>query len=135
MKNLTFLLLVTCILFASACNKMGIPPKTTSFKTAATLPGKWKLIGTMLSAGGPEYFVPDNNKDYVTFNTDGTLGGTAFSGFKFYTVKDTVTINMTQADMITYENYYYKIKGDSLSLSPAGPSICIEGCEVKLVKE
>ncbi len=134
MKHLVYLLSVVIILAISACHKDGatvIP----AFKTKATLPGTWKVIGSMLSAGGPQYFVPDNNKDYATFNADGTIGGTAFSTFKYFTVKDTITIHMTSADKAIYEDYYYAIKHDTLTMGPAGPNICIEGCSVILLKE
>jgi hypothetical protein len=134
MKHLIYLLSFTIILLVFACHKDSIAVKS-SVKTAATLPGKWKLIGTMLSAGGPQYFVPDNNKDYVTFNTDGTLEGTAFSGYKYFTVKDSITIHMTTADKASYEDYRYTIKYDTLKMGPAGPSVCIEGCSVILVKD
>lgn len=134
MKYRGYLLFFVIILLAVACHKDGATVIPAS-KTKATLPGTWKVIGSMLSAGGPQYFVPDNNKDYATFNADGTIGGTAFSGYKYFTVKDTVTIHMTSANKATYEDYYYAIKHDTLTMGPAGPNICIEGCSVILVKE
>ena len=81
------------------------------------------------------YFVPADGKDYVVFGADGNLSGPAFPDFKFYTVTDKATINMTKADKSVYQNYYYRIKNDTLSMSPSGPSICIEGCAIELVKE
>jgi hypothetical protein len=134
MKHLICLLSAVLILVVSACHKDSAVVIPAS-KTKATLPGTWKVIGSMISSGGPEYFVADNNKDYATFNADGTIGGTAFSGYKYFTVKDTVTIHMTSADQATYEDYYYTIKHDTLTMGPAGPSVCIEGCSVILVKE
>ena len=134
MKYLIYSLSILLFLAVSACHKDSSTVIPAS-KTKATLPGTWKVIGSMLSAGGPQYFVPDNNKDYATFNADGTIGGTAFSGYKYFTIKDTVTIHMTSADQSTYEDYYYAIKHDTLTLDLAGPNICIEGCAVVLVKE
>ena len=134
MKYLTRLLLISVILIVSACNKNGISPKPR-VKDDATLPGKWKVVGNMLSAGGPMYFVPSYSNDYVDFNTDGSMSGSAFPEFKSYAVKDTVKISLIQTDMVTHADYYYKIKGDSLNLSPAGPPFCIEGCALVLVKQ
>jgi hypothetical protein len=134
MKHLAYLLSTALILAVAGCHKDSITviPAT---KATATLPGKWKVIGNMLSSGGPMYFVAASGTDYVAFNTDGTLGGTAFSNYKYFTVKDTVTIHMASADKATYEDYYYAIKHDTLTLDLAGPNICIEGCAVVLVKE
>jgi len=134
MKHLVYLLSTVLILAISACHKDGATVMPAS-KTKATLPGKWKVIGNMISSGGPMYFVPENGKDYVTFNTDGTIGGTAFLDYKYFTVKDTVTIHMTSANKASYEDYYYVIKHDTLTLGPAGPIFCIEGCAVVLVKD
>lgn len=81
------------------------------------------------------YFVPASGNDQVQFYTDGTMSGSAFPDFKRYTVKDTLTISMTSADKTTYENYFYKINGDTLKLGLAGPILCVEGCAVVLLKE
>jgi hypothetical protein len=134
MKYLSYSLFFVVILLAMACHKDSVTVIPAS-KTTATLPGKWKVIGSMISSGGPMYFVAASGKDYVAFNTDGTLGGTAFFNYKYFTVKDTVTIHMTSADNAAYEDYYYAIKHDTLTLGLAGPTICIEGCAVVLVKE
>jgi hypothetical protein len=134
MKHLIYSLSIVLILAVSACHKDSstvIP----AFKATATLPGKWYVVGNMISSGGPMYFVPANGKDYVVFNNDGTLSGTAFPNYAYYTVKDTASLNMTNADNVTYENYYYKISHDTLTLGPAGPLVCIEGCAVILVKD
>ena len=132
MKYLTHLLFIAVILSASACNKNSISPR---LKTDANLPGKWKVAGNMISSGGPMYFVPVDSKDYVNFNTDGSMDGSAFPGFIFYAIKDTLKISMAKANMVTHRDYYYKIKSDSLILSPVGPPFCIEGCAIVLVKE
>jgi hypothetical protein len=138
MKNLTHPLFFVVILLVAACvkEKAAVKPKVKVTATAtATLPGKWKVVGNMISSGGPMYFVAASATDYVSFNTDGTLVGSAFPDYKLYTVKDTITLKMTSADESTYENYFYKIKHDTLTLGLAGPNICIEGCAVILVKE
>jgi hypothetical protein len=134
MKHLVYLLSIVSILATTACHKDNAAVVPDS-KTTATLPGKWYVVGNMISSGGPMYFVPANGKDYVVFNNDGTLSGTAFPTFSYYTVKDTVSLNMTNADHVTYENYLYKISHDTLTLGLAGPINCIEGCAVVLVKD
>jgi hypothetical protein len=137
MKSIAFFLSIFTILTIAACKKADLIAitKKTSIVSNATLPGKWKVAGNWMSSGGPMYFVPATGDDHVQFNSDGTMTGSAFSDFKLYTVKDSVTIKMTSADQAKYENYFYKIKGDTLTLGMAGPIICIEGCAVTLVKE
>jgi hypothetical protein len=129
MKYLITTLLVAIIIQISACKK------NNDVKVAdQNLTGKWQLSRNLLSSGGPTYWVKATNVDYALFNTNGTLGGTAFGDFKRYTVKDSVTLTLTNADKTQYENYRYRIKGDSLTMAPAGPVVCIEGCAVQFVK-
>jgi hypothetical protein len=130
MKYITITLSILVIFGLSACNKRGVSPTKNS-----TLPGKWKVIGNWISSGGPPYLAVASGKDYAEFNMDGTMDGTAFPDYKLYIVKDSVTINMTSTDKVKYENYVYKIKGDTLTLGPAGPIYCIEGCAVVLLKQ
>jgi hypothetical protein len=33
------------------------------------------------------------------------------------------------------QNYSYNISTDTLTLSPSGPIICIEGCAIRFVKQ
>jgi hypothetical protein len=89
----------------------------------------------MISSGGPMYWVKATNTTYAQFNTNGTLSGTAFADFNQYVIKDSVTIMLTKADKTQYENYRYKIKGDSLTMSPNGPVYCIEGCAMQFIKD
>ncbi|MFI5160388.1 MAG: hypothetical protein ACHQHN_03885 [Sphingobacteriales bacterium] len=134
MKYRGYLAFFVIIFLSVACHKDSTIVKPTS-KTQATLPGKWKVVGNMISSGGPMYFVAASGNDYATFNTDGTLSGTAFPNYKYFTVQDTVKIRMASADQATYEDYFYAIKHDTLTLGMAGPYICIEGCAVVLVKQ
>lgn len=135
MKYLAGFLSALVILSTSACKKDGGTSSANVSKANAILQGKWKVIGNMISAGGPMYFVPDNGNDYIEFNTNGVMDGPAFPGFTYFAVKDSVTLYMTKTDKTTYENYYFTIKTDTLTLSPKGPLVCVEGCAVKLVKE
>jgi hypothetical protein len=138
MKYLAYTLSIAIVLFLSACDKenlQGKPSLKKVPKIKATLTGTWKVIGNMISSGGPMYFVAADGKDHASFNANGALDGSAFPGYKFYTLKDSVTIKITKADKIIYQDYLYNIHGDTLSMSPAGPVFCIEGCVIKLVKE
>jgi len=142
MKYLAYSLSIAIILFVSACGKENLQSKTnlkevpgTNPKQNTSLTGKWKVVGNMVSSGGPMYFIPASGKDHVDFNTDKSMDGSAFPDFKFYTLKDSVTIKIAKEDTAIYQNYRYTINGDSLSMSPAGPTFCIEGCVIKLVKE
>lgn len=149
MKHIARLLPVLIILFLFACQKDGIKNTTRNKNTISTtgtdtlidkngniaLTGKWKVVGNMISSGGPMYFVPATGNDNVEFNANGEMSGSEFAGFTSYTIKDTVTLHMLKADNTTYADYRCTIKGDSLSMSPAGPTYCIEGCVIKLVKE
>jgi hypothetical protein len=142
MKYLAYSLSIAIILFVSACGKENLQGKTnlkeipnTSPKENTSLTGKWKVVGNMISSGGPMYFVQASGKDHVDFNTDESMDGSAFPDFTFYTLTDSVTIKMTKGDKAVYQDYRYTINGDSLSMSPAGPTFCIEGCVIKLVKE
>jgi len=137
MKPVNFILSALIVVSIAACKKGELTglTKRPSAVINTSLPGKWKVSGNWLSSGGPMYFVPANGSDHVQFNADGTMDGSAFPQFKNYAFKDTITIRMTSANGATYEDYFYKIKGDTLTLGMAGPIICIEGCAVQLVKE
>jgi hypothetical protein len=126
MKTHTLTLALLITLFAGACKK-------DNSAAGTTLTGKWKVTGHFISAGGPMYYMPEPAKadyDYVQFNTNGTVEGAVFKDYLSYKLKDSITITFTKADNITYQNYRYKIQGDSLTMSPAGPIMCIEGCSI-----
>lgn len=124
----TLSLVLITLFCISACKK------DNTIKGNTTLTGKWLYAGGTLSDGWKTYFVKATTYSFVEFKNDGTLGGTAFNDYKNYTIKDSTIIKMTKADTTQYENYYYRIKGDSLFLSPRGPIICIEGCSDHFVK-
>lgn len=132
-KISTNILAVLALLFIlTACSKDYTPPVTPY----TTLPGKWTYIGSKASSGGPQYFVPaKNSNDYIQLNTDGTMTWTPGNVYKKYTLKDSITLTMTYADGSNYEDYYYRIRRDSLFLSPRGPVVCIEGCSDYFVKK
>ena len=129
MKSLLTILSLAIIIHLTACKK-------DNSETITSLTGKWIMIGNYISAGGPQYYVPVNDySSYVIFNTDGSVGGTAFGTFTQYSLKDSVTIYMVTADKSKYENYRYRIRHDTLTMSPAGPTFCIEGCSTLFIKQ
>lgn len=143
MKRLTYTLSIALMMMVSACQK-GNLITTKKSTTGATnkkitvdqLLGTWKIVGNMISSGGPMYYVPASGNDKVEFKSDGTMSGSAFPDFVSYTIKtDSVTITMTKTEVADYQNYLCHIVNDTLKMSPGGPAICIEGCVVELVKE
>ena len=89
-----------------------------------------------MSSGGPQYWVKATDNKGVTFEDNGNLGGTFFTDYNKYVVKDSVTIKMyASADTTKYENYYYTLKHDTLTVSPREPFMCIEGCSYLFVKK
>lgn len=128
MKNTSFaLLLILCLPFVS-CTKSLIDP--------LKLQGKWKITASYISIGPPGKWTPTptkKNYDYVQFNENGSLEGTLFTDYKTYLVKDSTTLTFFKIDK-TIENYSYILKDGTLTLSPAGPVYCIEGCADRFVK-
>ena len=100
-KTLSIILLVQfCI---SACKK------DSAVKGNATVTGKWRYVGSMMSSGGPQYWVKPiagNNKDYLELKNDGTMYWTGNNDFKKYTLIDSVTINMHNPDSSKYEIFF-----------------------------
>jgi hypothetical protein len=128
MKTLTNILSITMIVVICACNKEKIDN--------SSLTGKWKLTQTLISAGGPTQWaaVPaKTNYDYVQYDSDGKLEGTVFPDYVKYAIKDSVTLIFTKNDN-TQQNYRYSIKNGQLTMSPAGPILCIEGCALGFSK-
>src|ERR1700712_167306 len=97
MKTLTALLIVFFALQLYSCQKDNNNSTTNKKINSASLLGDWKLAGNYLSSGGPQYFVPSQDNSTVTFNTNGSLSGTAFPTFNKYTLIDSVTIKLTRS--------------------------------------
>ena len=133
MKTLTALLIVIFTLQLCSCQKDNNSLTARKKKDNAPLLGAWNLAGNYLSSGGPQYFVPAQVNSTATFNTGGSLTGTAFPTFNKYTLIDSVTIKLTNAGS-DYATYIYKISEDTLRMSPIAPYICIEGCSIVFVK-
>lgn len=101
-----------------------------------TLSGTWKLSASYADIGngqGKWTPVSEHSASLVTFKDNGVLEGNAFSDYSTYSVKDSVTLTFFKKDK-TEQNYRFKIGNGELTMSPAGPIMCIEGCGSKFVK-
>ncbi|MBK0380578.1 hypothetical protein [Mucilaginibacter segetis] len=136
MKPLTriFTAMLITIAVMTSCQKDKL--KTTGVSVNNTsLTGRWRVTGQMISSGGPMYWVPaTNNNEFLQLMENGAMTWTSTPDYTMYMLKDSTTLTMTNAANTKYENYIYKIKGDTLSLGAAGPVICIEGCSIQFVK-
>lgn len=122
-------LFVFLLLFAS-CDKENVK------LDAENLTGKWRLSAYLADIGdGKGKWKAVSNKDvrYVDFKADGGLAGDAFEGYISYVIKDSVTITMTHKNQ-SIQNYTYGFEDGKLSMSPAGPIMCIEGCGTRFEK-
>jgi hypothetical protein len=129
MKRFTYLVTIAIIVAAGACKKGAVDP-------AHPLIGTWKVVANFISPGGPGSWinVPANSNNYAQFDAGGNIKGNVFTGYSTYAYKDSVTLTFTGAN-ITAENYYYKISHDTLTLGPAGPIFCFEGCATRFIRE
>lgn len=91
------------------------------------LPGKWKLVENWGSIGaGEQVKMEVKENTFIEFSADGKLSGSGAQGFERYRVTDS-TIVFIRSDN-TEQNYSHKFEDNRLSMSPAGPMYCIEGC-------
>lgn len=130
MKTLFKLTSILCLFFVISCSKdksvdnPGLDP---------ALNGKWKLIETLADPGnGSGKWRPvDNNApiETILFKKDGKLEWSSYKEFRVYTKSDSVTLSFVKIDA-SVRNYFYKVKTDTLILSPP----CIEGCGYKYTK-
>jgi hypothetical protein len=130
MRTFTNILLILAVILTSAaCKKDAIDSNSA-------LLGKWKLIQTSYSIGGPQITVDVPEKadhDYVQFDKSGKLSGTIFKEYERFTIKDSISIIVYKKDD-TQQNYSAIITNGKLRLSPAGPIFCTEGCSQTFVK-
>lgn len=135
MKRIVIFALIVIAAGFIACKKeQGTPKKQQTPTGPKTLLGNWKHIGNMISIGGPMYFVPTNDNNNVEFTTNNTMAGSAFPGYIYYTIQDSTTLRLTKQDNQTYEDYFFKLNEDTLTMSDK-THICIEGCAIKFVRE
>jgi hypothetical protein len=127
MKNLIkYCLAAFAIFFISSCKKDS---------SDNSLTGKWKQTEYYISIGGPGSWkaVDKKSNNYIQINIDGTLAGNSYLDYKTYIIKNSTIITFYKADG-TYEDFYYTITNKGLTLSPAGPVVCIEGCSDRYIK-
>ncbi|WP_207534835.1 hypothetical protein [Desertivirga arenae] len=101
--------------------------KKSDFIASSTLTGKWQLVTSYYSTGGPLIYkdVDNDTKIYINFGKNGELDYSN-SGYTRYMIKDSITITFLKNDQTTFD-YYYKIYDGKLNLSPR-TNMCIEGC-------
>ncbi|PTQ95580.1 hypothetical protein C8P68_10585 [Mucilaginibacter yixingensis] len=126
MKKIYGLLALTAVL-ASACKK-----EDTNGGNAQ-LQGRWKSTQVYLGTGGPTDWQNVQTVTDVTFGSNGQVSGNAFAEYVNYTLKDSITITFKKADGGS-QDYYYKIKHDTLQMSPGAPMFCYEGCGIRFKK-
>lgn len=119
MKVLRFLVFAISILMIS-CSEEDLAD------TAFT--GKWKLVQTYYSIGGPLIYndINPENEEFIQFKNNGRLVYPN-SDYTEYKLKDSTTITFIKKDKTT-QDYYFVLNEEILDLSPAGPIRCIEGC-------
>lgn len=132
MKNLTCLLLTAFLFTVCSCKK------DNSVLRDPDLIGKWKIVANKAGIAGPGVWinVPKDSNQQIEFKADGGLAGnTRFSeDYATYKIKDSITFTLTKKNSDITQNYQYRLKRDTLTIEPAGPIFCIEGCEIKLAK-
>ncbi|HUH34063.1 MAG TPA: hypothetical protein VLZ28_08915 [Daejeonella sp.] len=136
MKIFTKILVLAAVLFFAACSKANMDIVDV-FGDPAVLMGKWKLSETLADPGdgsGQWRKVSRGTDDYIVFGIDGKLSGNAFKEYSTYAVQDSVTLQFKKADGVTYQNYRFQLQGGALSMSPAGPIMCIEACGIRFKK-
>ena len=142
MKILTKLSACLIILLAAACTKM---QDVVLINTPLT--GTWKLNATYMDPGsGNGTYRPVDNpgNNSITLKTNGALEVSGlddsenfllhFSQYKSFTIQDSVTLIFKEQANNKTQKFIYKIEGDKLSLIPAGPVMCIEGCGIRFKK-
>ncbi|TFF38861.1 hypothetical protein [Mucilaginibacter psychrotolerans] len=142
MKTLAKLSACIIILFAAACTKM-----QEVVLINQPLTGTWKLNATYMDPGdgsGTYHPVTAAGNNSITLKTNGELEISGlddtenfllhFSQYKSFTIQDSVTLVFKEHANNNTQKFIYKIEGDKLSLIPAGPVMCIEGCGVRFVK-
>lgn len=143
MKTSAKLAALAIIIFMAACTKQqGETPKAK-----ASLIGTWQLNASYISPGdgsGTYQPVANPGNNSINLKANGTIEVSGlsdadnfllyFSQYDSYTVKDSITLVFKRTADTTTQNFLYKIEGDKLSLSPAGPLMCIEGCGVRFKK-
>ncbi len=128
MRKIPAVLIIILVSTLFSCKKTGINGNVP-------LTGNWVAVQDLADPGdGSGTWQPLQVKTTAQFSADGSVSGTAFEGYTKYVVKDSITLTFTKPDK-SFENFYYQIKHDTLTMSPAGPVICFEPCGTKFKKQ
>ena len=116
------------LLFAFSCKKDN---------NANTLVGKWTVVSSTYSAGGPPIFFTANTPGpgYVQFGDSGAIQTNFFIDCIKYSASGNniaLTYNFGSTNGNSIYNYTYSIVRDTLKMDDTS---CIEGCQVVLVKQ
>lgn len=141
MKTLYKVVLFGIILFSAACSK------ESRFLVNTSLTGKWQLNATYMDPGdgsGTYRPVANPGNNSINLKENGAIEVTGlnaqdnfllyFSQYKSYATKDSTTLVFKKQGDTTAQKFIYKIEGDKLTLLPAGPIMCFEGCGVRFQK-
>jgi len=125
MKPTLFFLSITLFVFSISCKK-----ESTD---VSSLLGKWELAKYYVSIGGPGEWVPATRNEGIIFGSNGKLQSSAYNEYHRYILKDSTTLIFFKADG-SMQKFLFELKQDQLTLSPAGPMYCFEGCMSKFNK-
>jgi len=130
MKKSLQVLSMLILFLITSCDKENVNLDSKS------LTGKWKLTESLADIGnGQSSWKEVSKKDIkrVEFKANGELAGDAFPDYVSYSIKDSVTISMTHKNQ-SIQNYTFRFEDNKLSMSPAGPIMCIEACGSRFEK-
>ena len=124
--SLTFLSMTLSLVFFSC-------EKSETIESAA-LAGKWKLFDSFYSIGGPLIYkqADPGAPVFLDIKNDGKLSYTN-TDYTAFSIKDSTIVTFIDKNK-DRSDFHYVIKGDTLTLSPAGPRMCIEGCGERFLK-
>ncbi len=137
MKNFIRLLALVITITATSCKKENAGKEKNAL-TNNDLIGRWKVTSYFVSEGGPGSWknAPANQNLYEEFKADGNLGGNSLANtYSKFVIKDNATLSLKEKNSDVVQNYTYKIDGDTMTLSPTSPNICVEGCATKYIKQ
>ena len=126
--SVPFLSVILSIVFFS-CEKS----ETTR---STPLTGKWKLFYHFhgIGIGGPIIYKQADPETpvFLDIKSDGKLSYTN-TNYTALSIKDSITVTFIGNNK-DRSNFGYSIKGDTLTLSPRGSIMCIEGCGQRFLK-
>ncbi|PJJ79874.1 hypothetical protein [Mucilaginibacter auburnensis] len=142
MKKLLTLSLLLLTISITSCEKQSAGEEKMTKGVIALnkqdLIGRWKVTSYFISEGGPGSWknAPTNQTVYDEFKADGTLGGNSLANtYSTFVIKDNTTVSLKEKNSDVVQNYSCKIEGDTMTLTPTGPNICVEGCATKYIKQ